>query len=97
MEQEKIKVVAMVDSDMLADADDCPTREDGRTLYVPALTDEEGPPSAELGPEYAALDATRLGLPEERPRVWALFDREGTAAEKAEALAEHLGPAEDGE
>lgn len=89
---DKIRVVAYVDSDMTHDADDVPLHEAGSTLLVPALTDAEGGYAAELGDQWSPLDAV-YGLESgtERPRMWAMFDREGTTEEKVGALAEYRG------
>lgn len=84
-----MKILILLTADMFVDADDVPTLEREDTLYLPALTEEEGPPSEELGEDYAALDAALPGG-EERQRHWALFDGPAGTAEKAAALAEYL-------
>ena len=84
MARGEIEVVAYVDSDMVHDADDVPTREDGRTLYVPCPTGDEDVAST-FGPEWKWLDEL-----EGRARRWFLFDREGTVAERIEAARKYL-------
>lgn len=87
---EKIKVVAYVDSDMTDDADQVPSHVAANTLLVPAMRAGEGAYAEAVHASLAPLDAVEgLAPATERPRMWALFDREGTAEEKIAALAEY--------
>lgn len=93
---DKIKVVAYVDSDMVGDPDYVPSHAAPNTLLVPAVRAGEGAYADAVHPSLAPLDAVDaaeedgLGPDVDRPRMWALFDRDGSDEEKIAALAEYL-------
>jgi hypothetical protein len=87
---EKIKVVAYVDSDMMGYPEDVPSHVAPNTLLVPEMTEGGGTYADGLGTAYAPLDAVgELAPGIDRPMMWALFDRDGSAEEKIAALAEY--------